>query len=150
QGLLTLNGATLSLQTGPFVNDVSGLITGTGTLSASTINFTNHGTISPGASPGILSFDGNFVQSAAGRLNIEINGTTAGTDYDQLAINGTATLDGTLNVALLEPFVPEVSNSFRVLTFNSRNGDFATYYGLHAYTNVALQANYTGTALDLV
>ncbi len=150
QGLLSLDGVTLNLTTGPFVNDVPGLITGTGAISFSGNIFTNHGTVSPGASPGILSFSGNYIQSAAGRLNIEINGTTEGTNYDRLAVTGAATLDGTLNVTVAEEYLPAISNTFSVLTFTSRNGDFANYNGLDFYTNRALVANFTGTALNLV
>src|SRR5262249_6322067 len=50
------------------------------------------GTVSPGASPGILT-NGN-VNLAGGTLAIELNGTTVGTQFDQLNVNGTVTLTG--------------------------------------------------------
>jgi hypothetical protein len=39
---------------------------------------------------------------------------------------GQVTLDGTLLVTLLNGFVPDAGDSFQVLTFASRQGDFAT------------------------
>jgi hypothetical protein len=45
--------------------------------------------------------------------------------YGRLQVNGAATLDGTLNDVLDRGFSPTAGNSFRVLTFNSRSGDFS-------------------------
>jgi hypothetical protein len=66
------------------------------------------------------------VQTAAGILNLEIGGYSAGIDFDQLAISGQATLDGTLNVSLINGFVPMSGYFFQVLTFASLSGAFAT------------------------
>lgn len=142
--------ATVILSGGPFINAVDGLITGLGTITLSGSTFTNHGTVAPGSSPGLLSFSGNYVQSPSGRLDIEIGGTNVGSQYDRFAIAGTATLDGTLQVRLLDNYVPAVSNSFRVLTFTSRSGDFASYSGLAAFTNLSFAATYVSTGLNLV
>ena len=49
-------------------------------------------------------------------------------------LNGTATLDGTLNVRLINGFLPAVGNSFKIMTFSLRSpadSDFATYIGLN-------------------
>jgi len=40
------------------------------------------------------------------RLNIELGGTTAGTQYDRLRVSGTATLASALNVTLANGFTP--------------------------------------------
>lgn len=58
---------------------------------------------------------------------IEIYGDPAAGFYDQLGVMGSATLDGTLAVGTLNGFVPAPTDSFRVLTFASKTGDFATY-----------------------
>jgi hypothetical protein len=52
-------------------------------------------------------------------------GLTPITQYDQLAVQGTATLGGTLEVSLLSGFVPAVGNSFVVLTCTTCTGTFA-------------------------
>jgi hypothetical protein len=67
------------------------------------------------------------MQTADGVLNIELGGTGPGADYDQLVVNGQATLGGTLNVVLLNGYVPSSGDQFRILTFSGRNGTtFAT------------------------
>ena len=53
-----------------------------------------------GNSTGILTINGNYVQSATSRLNIELYGATVGTQYDRLVVNGTVSLDGALDVTL--------------------------------------------------
>ena len=105
-------------------------ITGAATLSGA---LTNAGTIDVGGGPGTagtLTINGSFTQTATGALNVEIGGTTAGSQYDQLVINGMANLGGTLNVTLLNGFVPIPGNTFRVLTFGFSSGSFATITGL--------------------
>ena len=49
----------------------SGVLRGTGTYFQ---NVTNNGTVAPGASPGILTIDGDYTQSPAGTLEIEVGG----------------------------------------------------------------------------
>ena len=89
-------------------------------------NITNDGgVISPGASAGTvgtLTIDGNYTQTSTGVLNIEVNGTTPGTQYDQLVVTGTATLAGRLNVSA--GFTPSVGNTFQFLQAGSITGDF--------------------------
>ena len=60
-----------------------GVLTGTGTVFGSVVN---SGIVFPGsgAGTGILSIDGNYAQTSAGFLQIELGGTTAGTEYNQL------------------------------------------------------------------
>jgi len=58
---------------------------------------------------------------------IEFLGEPTNGYFDQLSVVGSATLDGTLAVGTLNGFVPAPTDSFRVLTFASKTGDFATY-----------------------
>ncbi len=80
------------------------------------------GGFSPGASPGTVSFEGDVVLDTANTLNIELGGLTPGDDYDRLEIDGTASIDGTLDVSLINSFVPAVGNSFGILFANSGFG----------------------------
>ena len=64
---------------------------GSGSVGALTIDA--GGTLAPGNSPGILN-TGNYNQ--AGTLSLELNGTTAGTGYDQVNVAGSVTLSGIL------------------------------------------------------
>jgi autotransporter-associated beta strand protein len=52
-------------------------------------NLTNLGTLAPGNSPGTTTISGNYLE--AGTLDIEVWGTTANTQHDQVVVSGTAT-----------------------------------------------------------
>jgi hypothetical protein len=86
----------------------------------------NYGIMGPGSSPGVLAINGNYTQSY-GTLDIELAGHLQGFEYDLLSITGTATLDGTLTVSLLDSFLPGFGNSFSILEAASGvSGTFGT------------------------
>ena len=127
-------------------------VTGTGTLIGSgTVSggMSNGGAVQPGDSPGILTVNnGNYTQTSAGALNIPIGGTTAGTQYSQLNVPGTATLGGTLNVTLTNGFAPASGNSFTILTAGSVSGTFATV-NLPPLSSGSWQVTYSATSVVL-
>ncbi len=87
--------------------DVGGSVTLTGVLSGDgTVDgdVTNSGIVRPGSEIGVLTIDGDFIQTAAGALAIQIGGRDVGTQYDQLNVSGTSAFDGELRV--------EVANNF--------------------------------------
>jgi hypothetical protein len=93
------------------INETSGIIRGAGTIDLpSSANFINNGTFSPGLSPGVLSVLGDYPSATSSILNIELNGLTQGSEYDLLAINGGADLDGTVQITL--GFSPNVNDEF--------------------------------------
>jgi hypothetical protein len=98
---------------------------GNGTIGA---NVTSAGQVAPGLSPGSLTISGNYTQSSAGAVNVEIGGIVVGTEYDQLNVTGpgVAALSGTLNASFIGGFVPVDTNAFTVLTYASRTGTFST------------------------
>ena len=53
-------------------------------------------------------------------LLIELGGTDASTDQDVFDVEGLASLDGNLEVLLVEGFDPEAGGSFDILDFSSR------------------------------
>lgn len=145
------SGATVNLHANDWVADdeivfVSGVLDlGTGSLTASELrllagelrgNGTVHvdtqvtnsgGTISPGASPGRLTIDGNYVQGHAGALRFEIGGVTPVTGYDVLRITGSASFDGTANLVLVNGYVPVKDDTFALIEGpTSISGNFAT------------------------
>jgi len=62
-------------------------------------------------------------------LNVEIGGTAAGT-FDKLAVTGTATLFGALNISLVNGFIPTSGNTFQILTCSSlQNSSFESVGG---------------------
>ncbi|MCB9088784.1 MAG: hypothetical protein H6628_10795 [Calditrichae bacterium] len=98
-GIVDVQSGTLGFD-GAFTNQAGALVQGSGTLDLSGAGFSNDGIFSPGASPGILSVSGNYYQSAAAQLQVEVAGDSAGTAYDRLQVSGNATLDGDLTVSL--------------------------------------------------
>ena len=112
-----LQADTITFNRGTIVSGSGGTLTGT---------VLNHGTILPGASPGELLIDGDFTLFDDGVLVIEIAGTTPGTEYDVITVTGTATLDGTLEIVLLDDFVPEPGDTFDFLQALTTLGQFDT------------------------
>jgi len=120
-GLIVLQGGEIIASA---FNISSGeTFSGTGTIKS---NVTNAGTVSPGNSAGSITVQGDYTQSADGILEIELGGTTAGTQYDQLTVTGTASMAGTLNVSLIDGFIPQVGDSFTILPYGTRSGGFST------------------------
>gem|GEM_PF-441485 len=137
-GTIKLNGGNLSA--GGTITLTSGAsLTGAGTVTA---NVSNQAVVAPGSSAGCITISGNYTQTSAGALNIEIGGTTPCTQYDQLNVTGNATLAGTLNATLINGFNPPGLTQFQPLTFASRTGTFTTVTG-------PFTATYSATAVTL-
>jgi hypothetical protein len=58
-------------------------------------------------------------------LQIELGGTSAGSQYDQLLISGTTALNGTLQVSVVNGFAPVMGNKFDILSWGSLSGTFS-------------------------
>ena len=117
------NGATISAE--EIVIGESGTLNGSnGTLVGDVIN---RGVVALGESPGVMTINGDFTQSENGRLVIEIGGTQAGVDFDLLTVNGTLHLGGTLEIVLLNGFMPDAADSFAFLNATHLLGSFAQF-----------------------
>ena len=108
----------------------AGKLDGAGTLSGSLDNSPvsgDSGKVSPGgaSSVGTITVTGNYSEGANGAsLDIDI---ASATSYDVLAVDGTFTPIGTLNVALLGGYPPANGAMFDVVTYGSYGGgDFTT------------------------
>jgi hypothetical protein len=125
-----------------------GTLSGSGTVDA---DVTNSGLVQPGGdgSTGTLVINGNYTQTAAGVLHMDLGGLMPGLEYDQLLINGAALLDGELDVGEINGFVPQAGDNFRILTFATRNGDFATTSGLDLGEGLVLDLVYHADGLTL-
>jgi len=82
-------------------------------------------------------------------LNIAIGGLTAGTQYGQLAVANGASLNGTLNLTLINNFLPAIGNTFTILTTSARTGQFATVNGLSINGGEHFQISYSATSVTL-
>jgi len=138
-GATVNNSATIShlnMDGGTFTGGgtVSDFQYSSGTIGASELfSFTGNFTVvaghsySPGHSPGRITIDGNFTSN--GTLNIEANGTVAGTEYDQVVVNnGTVTLSGDLSLTL--GFSPDTGTDLTIIDNDGTDdvvGTFSNY-----------------------
>lgn len=124
------NNGTLNNNFGAQINNL-GTVSGINTVH--TGSFSNGSVFSPGNAndaTGLYKLDGfltSYNQTATGSLNIQLAGNIAGDNYDQVIVNRDATLDGTLNVSLINGFEPNPGDVFTILR-EGRNlsGSFAT------------------------
>ena len=110
-------------------------------------NWTNDGILHAGAG-GLITVNGNYTQSVIGTFNVDIGGTTI-SDFGRVQVTGLASLAGTLNVNLVNGFVPIVGDIFDILTFGSRSGDFDTKNGL-SQAGVTFDPQFDLNSLTLV
>jgi subtilase-type serine protease len=93
--------------------DATGTLGGTGTIAG---NVTNAGgAIKPGDAPGVLTITGNLTDSQSSELNILLGGTTPGTGYSQLIVDGSASLLGNLDVDLVDGFSLTSGETFDIV-----------------------------------
>lgn len=93
---------------------------------------TNLGEVAPGLSPGKLTIDGDYVQSPTGMLRLEIGGNDPNS-FDQLVVNGNASLRGEIVLDVLPGFLPQAGDHFVLMNVD---GMFANAADL-SFTGVA-------------
>ncbi|MBI5107576.1 MAG: hypothetical protein HZA62_02410 [Rhodocyclales bacterium] len=122
-GTINVASGAVFEKTGGFTN--TGSLTGAGTISVGVSTLTNNGTISPGVGAGntaTLSITGDLTNT--GTIAIELGGTTAGTQYDVLAVTGALTRGGTVAFSEINSFVTDGGQSFTPFTHASASGTF--------------------------
>jgi autotransporter-associated beta strand protein len=125
-GTLLVNGSqaasAVTVKTG-------GTLGGSGTVGNVSVN--SGGAIQPGtsaSSTGTLT-TGKVTFVSGSSFNVDLNGTTAGSGYDQVAAGSTVTLGGsTLNVTL--GFTPAIGTIFTIIANNSGSAVSGTFNGL--------------------
>jgi hypothetical protein len=153
-GATLLANATLAARSGNTLRTVSvrgGTLSGSGTIDA---NVVIDGQIIVGDATNIgqLTITGDYTQT--GSLTIKIAGTDDGT-FDRLVVQGQASFaEGTLNVVMLNGFLPDPTNPdrFPIITFGAHNSgdDFAVYNGLDLGDGLTLTPIFDGPSLVLV
>lgn len=127
----TQSGGTTTVASGAELDGpvavTGGTLKGNGTLGGPVSN--TGGTVAPGSSPGTLTDKGDYTQGPGGTLAEEITGTTPGTQFDQLLVDGALSLDGTLAIDSTS-FTPVSTDTFKIVSgASSRNGTFAALTG---------------------
>jgi hypothetical protein len=120
------------------LNLQGGSLTGKGSYFG---NLYNSGIINPGTSAGILTINGTYIQDSFGVIHIELGGLAPGTQFDQLKINGNATLDGELRISYINGFIPVAGNSFLIITYQSHTRNFDTVTGTLATAKLFVTQN---------
>jgi hypothetical protein len=79
----------------------------------------------------------------------ELNSTTVGSNYGQLASSKGVSLGGTLSVTRLKGFLPTIGEIFTIITGSAVSGQFATVKGLSINASEHFEINYGGTGVTL-
>ena len=148
-GVINASTGTLLISE-PFTNQ--GLIesTGTGVMQIA-VSITNSGEIAADGSPdpGTIAINGNLTQTSSGAEGVFIGGLTAGAQYSQLNVSGAASLNGALDVAFINGFMPALGNQFVVLTAGSITGTFSSINSATLPAGLAWALTYNPTSVVL-
>lgn len=165
-GTVTLGAGSIT-QSNSSASTFSGTVSGTGTYSVASgvtlkgtgtysmpVTVQSGGTIAPGNSPGTIS-TGNLTLASGSTATMEIDGTTAGTEHDQIAVTGTVTIsNATLTVVL--GYTPSVGHSYVLIANDGADAVTGTFAGLSEGASLtaggySFQISYAGgTGNDVV
>jgi hypothetical protein len=105
-------------------------------LGGFTGDVVNQGTLGIWGELGLIAITGNYTQNSAGSRDVDLSGTTPA-QYGQLQVSGTATLDGTLDVALI------LAASRSARSRNSRSFPTAPFPGRSRPTCIRAASRFT-------
>lgn len=97
----------------------------------------------------LLQVTGNYLQESAGALTVALQSADPAAGYDRLQVGGLATLSGTLTVERPTGFTPASGESFPVVSYLARTGQFATIAGLDLGNGSELTPLYSAASLTL-
>jgi hypothetical protein len=132
--VLEANTPSVTLTGNSFTNAAGGKVSGTGTINATATGFVNDGFILPGkaGAAGRIDITGDVTMNGESALFAEIGGYTSGSEYDLLAVSGTANLGGRLIVRLFNGYTVVPGDQFTILTGGTVSGTFDTIL-LHGF-----------------
>ena len=108
------------------------------------------GYFSPSHTTGPTFVQGTYLQNSTSTLEIELNGPVVGVDYDQLRINGTANLAGTLELLPRFPPMSEfIGETFVIMTHGGAVGSFETVTGRHTGNGIFFDIVYHPNEITL-
>ncbi len=111
-----------------------GILSGTGTVGNVTVG--DGGVVAAGASPGCLS-SGNYDQNG-GVFEVEVDGSTVCTQYDQLGVTGTVDVDPgtTLNLIWDTNYTPTAGDTFVIIDNDGADAVTGNFNGLAEGANI--------------
>src|ERR1051326_7729515 len=143
-GTLQVDGAQPS---SPVVVNAGARLQGVGTAGHINLKAAS-AVLAPGDSPGILTCSNFDSGSGSGIFQVELNGTTAGSGYDQLNVRGTVNLNKvTLSASL--GFASSVGDQFTIISNDGIDAVNGTFNGLPQSAKLYIggqlfQISYTG------
>jgi hypothetical protein len=129
-----------------------GVLFGKGGIIAASVS--SDGTVvaaDSATSTGELTVTGSYIQGASGALDANISGASSG-EFSLLSIADKGTIGGTLNIRLLNNFVPLLGATFEILTAREVNGTFAAVNGtaINSSEHFAVTYNSNNVTLTVV
>ncbi|MBE8719267.1 beta strand repeat-containing protein, partial [Sphingobacterium pedocola] len=95
-------------------------LTGNGGTVGGTLTVNSGGTLSPGGSSiGSLKINGGLNMATDAMLNVQINGVTAGTGYDQVIVEGTVNLTEEPTLDVMQGYDPDQGDVYLIIVNNS-------------------------------
>lgn len=148
-GFVTVGeGSTLTVN-GVYSQSSSGVLRGKGHVAAEAV--VNDGTIHAGQSLGLPRITGNYEQTASGLLEIRARGPIVETQYEQLAVSGSAELNGTLAISFIDDggqlLEPALGDRFTILS--AQGGVSGTFSAVHLSSSKNLLATIEYNANDV-
>ncbi len=156
-GGTTVNDGTL------LVNNTSGSATGSGgvnVFAGATLGGSGRvagpvtvfeGTVKPGNSAGSLRFDSNFSLQSLANLAFEIGGLIPTNEFDVVSVGGTVDFAGTLQLSLLNSFLPPTNTTWALMNFAARTATFDNAFNATRLTTTdnlgSFKVNYSTTNL---
>jgi hypothetical protein len=128
----------------PTLTISGGSLDGSGNLTYTVVDSASLAPGDSSSNTAALKVTGRYTQTSSGVLNIAIGGKTAGSQYDQLNISGGAALNGSLNLSLINHFVPSVGTTFDILNSSALSGTFAKVNGASINSNEHFAVSYNG------
>jgi uncharacterized repeat protein (TIGR03803 family) len=129
-GDLTENQAAVTLSGSGSFPQIAALADNAGSFSLlAGASFTTFGDLqSPGnlTVGGLLAVQGNLVLSSGSNLTVQFAGAPASSQFSRLSVEGTATLAGTLDLAVAGGYVPVAGQIFAVAGYAAETGTFAS------------------------
>jgi len=98
---------------------------------------------------GFIRVVGNFSPGVGSTFKTFIGGTTPGTGFGQLQVSASATLAGTLSLALTNGFAPATNQTFQIITAGSRSGVFPVVVGSAVGNGLYLTPAYLANGVRL-
>lgn len=143
-GILDLNGGNVHSTLGLFIG--GGLVTGSGSITGGGLQL-GSATVAPGHSAGTLTLS-SLSANASSTFSIELGGLTAGLQYDQIQVTGTATVNGNLNVVFINGFENSITTGDAFSLVSAAGGLNGTFTGLpdgavFTVNGIPFEADYT-------